>query len=144
MLGAKGWTSLRYVVIPAALPSVVSGLKQGWAFAWRSLMAGELITIFPGHIGIGALLNNAYQNADFIGVYETMIVIFVVGVAVDALVLRHDRARDPQALRPHRRRQLIPHGDYRSRSSTSNLVNLSPTLVACATSMPSTTWPKRL
>ncbi len=86
VLGARGWTALRYVVIPAALPSVVSGLKQGWAFAWRSLMAGELITIFPGHIGIGALLNNTYQNADFIGVYETMIVIFVVGVTVDALV----------------------------------------------------------
>jgi NitT/TauT family transport system permease protein len=86
VLGAKGWSALRYVVIPAALPSVVSGLKQGWAFAWRSLMAGELITAFPGHIGIAQTLNNAAQNADFVGVYEAMIVIFVVGVAVDALV----------------------------------------------------------
>jgi NitT/TauT family transport system permease protein len=85
VLGARGWSALRYVVVPAALPSVVSGLKQGWAFAWRSLMAGELITIFPGHIGIGAALNNAYQNADFVGVYEAMIVIFVFGVAIDAL-----------------------------------------------------------
>ena len=40
-----------YIVIPAALPSVVSGLKQGWAFAWRSLLAGELITTLPGHQG---------------------------------------------------------------------------------------------
>jgi NitT/TauT family transport system permease protein len=97
VLGARGWSALRYVVIPAALPSVVSGLKQGWAFAWRSLMAGELITAFPGHIGIAQTLNNAGQNADFVGVYEAMIVIFVVGVAVDALffgtILRTIRKR---------------------------------------------------
>lgn len=85
VLGARGFSALRYVIVPAALPSVVGGLKQGWAFAWRSLMAGELITNFPGHIGIGQALNNASQNADFVGVYEAMIVIFVVGVAVDAL-----------------------------------------------------------
>jgi NitT/TauT family transport system permease protein len=85
VLGARGFSALRYVIVPAALPSVVGGLKQGWAFAWRSLMAGELITNFPGHIGIGQALNNAGQNADFVGVYEAMIVIFIVGVAVDAL-----------------------------------------------------------
>ena len=84
VLGARGWSALRYVVIPAALPSVVSGLKQGWAFAWRSLMAGELIAGFPGHVGIGQVLNNTAQNADFVGVYEAMIVIFVIGVVVDA------------------------------------------------------------
>jgi len=86
MLGARGLASLRYVVVPAALPAVVGGLKQGWAFAWRSLMAGELITVFPGHIGIGQSLNIAAQNADFVGVYEAMIVIFLLGVAIDALV----------------------------------------------------------
>jgi NitT/TauT family transport system permease protein len=86
VLGARGFAALRYVVVPAALPSVVGGLKQGWAFAWRSLMAGELITAFPGHIGIAQQLNVAYQNADYVGVYEAMIVIFVLGVAIDALV----------------------------------------------------------
>jgi NitT/TauT family transport system permease protein len=86
VLGARGFASLRYVVVPAALPSVVGGLKQGWAFAWRSLMAGELITVFPGHLGIAQTLNVAAQNADFVGVYEAMIVIFVLGVAIDALV----------------------------------------------------------
>jgi NitT/TauT family transport system permease protein len=86
VLGARGFTSLRYVVVPAALPSVVGGLKQGWAFAWRSLMAGELIAGFPGHIGIGQALNIAGQNADFVAVYEAMIVIFVLGVAIDAVV----------------------------------------------------------
>jgi len=85
VLGAQGFSALRYVVVPAALPSVISGLKQGWAFAWRSLMAGELITVFPGHLGIAQTLNSAYQNADFVGVYEAMIVIFVLGVVIDAL-----------------------------------------------------------
>jgi NitT/TauT family transport system permease protein len=86
VLGARGWSALRYVVVPAALPSVVGGLKQGWAFAWRSLMAGELIAGFPGHIGLGEALNNAAQNADFVSVYEAMIVIFVIGVVVDAVL----------------------------------------------------------
>ena len=86
VLGARGFRSLRYVVVPAALPSVVSGMKQGWAFAWRSLMAAELITTFPGTIGIAQRLSNAAQNADFVGVYEAMIVIFVLGIMVDALV----------------------------------------------------------
>jgi NitT/TauT family transport system permease protein len=97
VLGARGWSALRYVVVPAALPSVVGGLKQGWAFAWRSLMAGELIAGFPGHVGLGEALNNAAQNADFVSVYEAMIVIFVIGVVVDAVlfgtILRSIRKR---------------------------------------------------
>jgi NitT/TauT family transport system permease protein len=97
VLGARGFSALRYVVVPAALPAVVSGLKQGWAFAWRSLMAGELITVFPGSIGIAQTLNVSYQNSDFVGVYEAMIVIFVIGVVVDAVffgtILRAIRKR---------------------------------------------------
>ena len=50
----------------------------------------------PGHIGIGQVLNNTAQNADFVGVFEAMIVIFVIGVVVDAAVLRHDRPRHSQ------------------------------------------------
>ena len=46
--GAEGWRLYRYIVIPAALPSYVGGLNQGWAFAWRSLMAGELLVVIPG------------------------------------------------------------------------------------------------
>jgi len=84
VLGARGFSALRYVVVPAALPAVIGGLKQGWAFAWRSLMAAELIAALPGHIGIAQKLNVAYQNADYVGVYEAMIVIFVIGVVIDA------------------------------------------------------------
>jgi NitT/TauT family transport system permease protein len=85
VLGARGFASLRLVVIPAALPSVVSGLKQGWAFAWRSLMAAELIAGIPGHVGIGQLLSSAGEQINFVGVWEAMIAIFIIGVLVDAL-----------------------------------------------------------
>ena len=85
VLGARGLSSLRHVVIPAALPSVVSGLKQGWAFAWRSLMAGELITTIPGHQGLGNYLNQSKDLADYTGVYAAMVVIFVIGIVVDAV-----------------------------------------------------------
>jgi len=85
VLGARGFASLRHIVIPAALPSVISGLKQGWAFAWRSLMAGELITLLPGHLGLGQALNQSSQLADYVGVYEAMIVIFIIGALVDAV-----------------------------------------------------------
>jgi NitT/TauT family transport system permease protein len=85
VLGAKGLTNLRYIVVPAALPSVIGGLKQGWSFAWRSLMAGELITTLGGHPGIAQTLSNAKDNADYVVVYEAMIVIFIIGVVVDAV-----------------------------------------------------------
>jgi NitT/TauT family transport system permease protein len=86
VLGARGFRALWYVVVPAALPSVVSGLKQGWAFAWRSLMAGELITVFPGTLGLGQVLHNDQAFADYPHLYETMIMIFLIGVVVDGLV----------------------------------------------------------
>jgi NitT/TauT family transport system permease protein len=86
VLGARGFGALRHVVIPAALPTVVGGLKQGWAFAWRSLMAAELIGSLGGHFGIGQLLNSAGDTADYVGVFAAMIVILIIGVLVDSLV----------------------------------------------------------
>jgi NitT/TauT family transport system permease protein len=73
-------------VIPAALPSVVGGLKQGWAFAWRSLLAAELIAQLPGQLGIGQQLNYAQARADYIAIFEAMIVILIIGILVDSLV----------------------------------------------------------
>jgi NitT/TauT family transport system permease protein len=77
---------LYHVVIPAALPSVVGGLKQGWAFAWRSLMAAELIGGINGRLGIGQLLNGKQVQADYVGVFEVMIVILIIGIVVDSLL----------------------------------------------------------
>src|SRR5689334_7905216 len=86
MLGAKGWASFRHVVLPAALPTYIGGLKQGWAFAWRSLLAGELLVQIAGKESLGRDLDTARQFADYEALYATMIVIFVIGVLVDSLV----------------------------------------------------------
>jgi NitT/TauT family transport system permease protein len=86
MLGAKGWASFRHVVLPAALPTYISGLKQGWAFAWRSLLAGELLVQIAGKSSLGRDLDVARQLPDFPAMYATMVVIFVIGVVVDSLV----------------------------------------------------------
>ncbi|HEY8215946.1 MAG TPA: ABC transporter permease [Acidimicrobiia bacterium] len=85
VLGARGIRAFRYVILPAALPSFVGGLKQGWAFAWRSLLAGELLVLIPGQHSLGEQLDVNQQFADSAGLIATMMVIFVLGVIVDAL-----------------------------------------------------------
>ena len=85
VLGAKGWTAYRYVILPAALPSFLGGLKQGWAFAWRSLMAGELLVIIANQPSIGSRLQFEREFADSAGLMAVMLLILVIGVAVDAL-----------------------------------------------------------
>src|SRR6202171_4039114 len=84
VMGARGLGLYRHVILPAALPSFVGGLKQGWAFAWRSLMAGELILAFVGHQpSLGQQLRLAQNASDTQQLLAVMIVIFTIGVAVD-------------------------------------------------------------
>jgi len=82
-LGARGLAMYRHVVLPASLPSIVSGLKQGWAFAWRSLMAGELLVIIAERPALGVRLDQFRQQVDAVGVITTMVVILVIGILVD-------------------------------------------------------------
>ena len=86
VLGAKGFQSYRHVILPASMPSFIGGLKQGWAFAWRSLMAGELIVIIPGEPSVGMLLQTNRDLANSGGLLATMLVILVIGILVDALL----------------------------------------------------------
>jgi NitT/TauT family transport system permease protein len=86
VMGAQRFTAFRTVILPAAMPSFIGGLKQGWAFAWRSLLAGELIVLIPGKFSLGQQLDNARLNLDVAGIYGMMIVIFVIGVLVDTFV----------------------------------------------------------
>lgn len=86
VLGARGWFSIRHVVLPAALPSVVSGLKQGWAFAWRSLMAGELLVIIANRPSIGSRLQFAREFSDAEGLISLMIVVLIIGIFVDEVI----------------------------------------------------------
>jgi NitT/TauT family transport system permease protein len=86
VMGASRFRAFRYVVLPAALPSFVGGLKQGWAFAWRSLLAGELLVLIAGKFSLGQQLQANRDFADAPGLYAVMIVIFVIGVVMDACV----------------------------------------------------------
>ncbi|OGW91374.1 MAG: sulfate ABC transporter permease [Omnitrophica bacterium RIFCSPHIGHO2_02_FULL_63_14] len=82
-MGAKGSQMFRYVVLPAALPSILSGFKQAWVFAWRSLMAGEILFV---SLGLGDLLNTARQMKDMSQLLAVMIVIIIIGIMIDGLV----------------------------------------------------------
>jgi NitT/TauT family transport system permease protein len=86
VLGALRWKLFRHVILPAALPSFVAGLKQGWAFAWRSLLAGELIVLIPGQFSLGQQLDANRQLSDSAGLIAVMIVILIIGILVDALL----------------------------------------------------------
>ena len=86
VLGARGVAAWRHVVLPAALPAFVSGLKQGWAFAWRSLMAGELLVMIASRPSIGVRLHTAREQADASGLMAMMIVVLLIGILVDSLV----------------------------------------------------------
>ena len=85
VLGAKRLGLVRHVIVPAALPGVIAGLKQGWAFAWRSLLAGELLVQVAGHRSIGVLLDTARSENDVVFLQATMIAILIIGIVVDAL-----------------------------------------------------------
>jgi len=86
-LGATGLKGTWHIVLPAALPGYVAGLKQGWAFSWRSLMAAEIIASFPDlGVGLGQLLENGRNASDMAMVFEAIVLILVVGITIDLLV----------------------------------------------------------
>jgi NitT/TauT family transport system permease protein len=91
-IGARGVDLYRYVIVPAALPAIVAGLKQGWAFAWRSLMAGELLVVIATKTSIGAQLDYARELSDAPRLMAIMIIVFIIGIAVDAAFGAADRA----------------------------------------------------
>jgi NitT/TauT family transport system permease protein len=87
VLGARGWASIRYVVLPAAMPGYLAGLRQGWAFAWRSLMAAELITFSPAlGTSLGQILQIGRELSDMSLVFAAILMILIVGVGIELLV----------------------------------------------------------
>ncbi|MFF0446633.1 ABC transporter permease [Streptomyces sp. NPDC004609] len=86
-MGATGLKGTWHIVMPAALPGYVAGLKQGWAFSWRSLMAAEIIASSPDlGLGLGQLLENGRNNSDMPGVFLAILLILTVGIAIDLLI----------------------------------------------------------
>jgi NitT/TauT family transport system permease protein len=96
-IGAEGWALYRHVVVPTAVPGYVQGLRQGWVFAWRSLMAGELI--IAGGRGLGHALDRAGGSFDAPTVIALLIAIAAIGILIDAAFAAVDRrVRDRRGL----------------------------------------------
>jgi sulfonate transport system permease protein len=92
MMGLRRVSLYRYLILPASLPSFVAGLKQGWAFAWRSLMAGELLVLVANKPSLGVLLSTDQDQADLVSAAAIMIVILIIGICVDSAFGATDRA----------------------------------------------------
>ncbi len=86
-LGASGLRHTWHIVLPAALPGYLAGLKQGWAFSWRSLMAAEIIASSPElGVGLGQLLENGRNASSMPMIFLAIFLILIVGIAVDLLI----------------------------------------------------------
>lgn len=82
-MGVRGFELYRRVIFPAALPSIATGMKLGWSFAWRSLMAGELLFV---SVGLGQLLQTGRELNDIAQVIAVMLMIVAIGLLFDRLV----------------------------------------------------------
>jgi NitT/TauT family transport system permease protein len=89
LMGLRGVSLYRDLILPASLPAFVAGMKQAWAFAWRSLLAGELIVNLSG-ASLGVLLTSDQDVQDFTSVTAVMIAILIIGIIVDGLFAKAD------------------------------------------------------
>jgi sulfonate transport system permease protein len=85
-MGANRYQLTRHVLLPAMVPAMTQGLKLGWSFAWRSLMAAEVFVVIVGDFGVGHLLNLGRDLNDMSLVIAIMFVIVAIGLASDVLV----------------------------------------------------------
>jgi NitT/TauT family transport system permease protein len=92
MMGLRRLSLYRYLILPASLPAFVAGLRQGWAFAWRSLLAGELLVIIANKPSLGVLLSTYQDQADMESATAIIIVILILGIIVHTLFSVADRA----------------------------------------------------
>ena len=84
-LGARGFQLFWHVLLPASLPFIVSGLKQGWAFAWRSLITAEMLYV---SLGLGQVLMMGRETSNMNAVIAVMFLIIALGYIVDGLIFR--------------------------------------------------------
>lgn len=89
-MGASGLTLYRRVVIPAALPEILTGLRLAWAFAWRSLMGGELLFVAGG---LGHLLQTGRELGDMAQVLGVMMVIVALGLVSEHFLFARTQER---------------------------------------------------
>lgn len=83
-MGGKGFSLFRYVLIPAATPTLIMGMRQAWSFAWHALIGAEmLITTL---VGLGYILSVGREFSNMSQIIATMIVIFTIGLIFDRVV----------------------------------------------------------
>jgi NitT/TauT family transport system permease protein len=85
LMGLRRLSLYRHLILPASLPTYVAGLKQGYAFAWHGLLAGELLVLIANEPSLGVLLNSDQVQADMTSAMAIMIVILILGIAADGL-----------------------------------------------------------
>ncbi len=84
-MGARGPRYFWFVVVPAAVPKIVGGLRLAWAFGWRALMAGELLTSVSG---LGQRLSQVAKAQQLDQLLALMLLIAAVGIVVDGLIFK--------------------------------------------------------
>jgi NitT/TauT family transport system permease protein len=92
VMGLRGLSLNRFLIVPAALPTFVAGLKQAWAFTWHALLTAELLVLVAGEPSIGALFQADQDQTDMPSTIAIMIVILILGVIVDALFVQANNA----------------------------------------------------
>jgi NitT/TauT family transport system permease protein len=97
-MGAKGFSLFWYLMIPAATPSLLIGLKQAWSFAWHALIGAEILIAASVGLGHVLLVGREFQLMDQI--IASMITIFVIGLIFDRLLFSklEDRVREKWGL----------------------------------------------
>ncbi len=88
--GANRWQMYWHIVLPGMMPALAAGLKLGWSFAWRGLMAGELLFI---GLGLGQMMSMGRDLNDMSLVLATMLVVIILGLVMDQLVFGRLEAR---------------------------------------------------
>ena len=86
MLGARRWNLYRHVLLPAGLPAAAGSLRQGFSFAWRSLMGAELLLLMVPHRGLGFWLATGREFVDVAQVVAVMLVMVLIGTLADRLI----------------------------------------------------------
>ena len=84
-MGARGLNDFWFVVVPAAIPKIVGGLRLAWAFGWRALMAGELLTSVSG---LGQRLNQVAKARQLDQLLALMLLIAAIGIVIDGLIFK--------------------------------------------------------
>ncbi len=88
-LGLRGWRHVALILVPAAFPAILSGLKIGWAFAWRTLIAAELVFgVSSRSGGIGWFIYENRNQLDIASVFAGLLVVIAIGLLIEGLVFR--------------------------------------------------------